>query len=291
MDGDNLYITSNQFAFGSNFFQQVRLLVVPKASVYPDAATGACPVASSRDFQNLKNPDGGTAFTVQPANQPDALAGQISAVYLVNAVWSSGSRLALRGVGTTAAVCGAAPPPCLRPPSWVEVAPYDLPADAPQLGGSPIDTGDTRLLGAVDRFGQLYTGHSTRAVSAALSTSPNAYANAQWYVITPGAPTAASHAVTDPSIAYFFPGVMPGSAFVGVEVSGAGPNQPASAFVLRGGGAPSAFATGVAGYTLNGRWGDYPGMAHDPADTSGVWVLGEYAAATNGWGTAVTTVP
>ena len=46
MDGDSLYITSNQFSAGDRF-QGVRLLVVPKATVYPDAISGACPAATS----------------------------------------------------------------------------------------------------------------------------------------------------------------------------------------------------------------------------------------------------
>lgn len=47
---------------------------------------------------------------------------------------------------------------------------------------------------------------------------------------------------------------------------------------------------GVGGYTLNGRWGDYPGLSADPSDAGAVWVLGEYANATDGWGTAVVTI-
>jgi hypothetical protein len=33
------------------------------------------------------------------------------------------------------------------------------------------------------------------------------------------------------------------------------------------------------------RWGDYSGIAPDPADTNSVWVAGEYASATNVWAT------
>ncbi|HEV8637210.1 MAG TPA: hypothetical protein VG370_23570, partial [Chloroflexota bacterium] len=296
MDGANLYVTSNQFAFNGDSFQFARLLVIPKASVYPNAATGACPTATSTDFQNLKNPDGSTAFTVQPAHQPDALPGQTSAMHLVNAVWSSGSQLAVRSVSTT-------PGPTLNPAAWVTVAPYDLPADAPQPGGDAVDTGDTRLLGAVFRFGKIYTANTTRNVSGSLSPSPNPNANAQWYSFAPGDATASSFAVTDPSVAYFFPGVLPGCAtavvvagvcatpFVALQVSGSGSGQPASAFSVRGTGSPFAYQTGVGGYTLNGRWGDYPGVSADPSDASVVWVLGEYAARTDGWGTAVDRVP
>ncbi len=43
MDGDYLYITSNQFSNGSNSFQYARLMILSKASVYPDATTGSCP--------------------------------------------------------------------------------------------------------------------------------------------------------------------------------------------------------------------------------------------------------
>jgi hypothetical protein len=41
---------------------------------------------------------------------------------------------------------------------------------------------------------------------------------------------------------------------------------------------PSLYVQGVAGYTQNGRSGDYPAMAADPSSATAVWTPGEYAA-------------
>jgi hypothetical protein len=291
MDGTNLYITSNQFAFGSNRFQYARLLVIPKSSVYPNASTGTCPAASYTNFANIKNPDGSTAFTVQPATQPDALPGSSASMHFVNAIWASGSQLAIRSLSPS-------PKPTLGAATWVTTSSYDLSADAPQPNSAGlIDTGDTRLLGAVERNGTIYTGNTTQHVSSSLSATANAYANAQWYAFAPSATTAAASAITDTNVAYFYPGVMPSgpnntsgaTAFVGLQFSGSGPTQAASAFAVAGATAPpyTPYAAGVGGYTLNGRWGDYPALSADPTNSSGaVRVLGEYAKATGAWGTA-----
>jgi hypothetical protein len=302
MDGDSLYITSDQYS-NDGVVHTVRLLVVPKATVYPDAVSGACPTATSTDFRDLQNPGGGASMSVQPAHQPDALPGQTSAMYLVNAIWPEGLNLAVRRV--TRAADGT---PLLEDPSWVSsgfIAGYTLPADAPQPGGGAIDTFDTRLLGAVDRYGKIYTANTTRTVDRRLAPVANPYANVQWYTITPP-PTdsvGASAAVTNRNVAYFIPAVLPGctatggtcsSPFVGLQISGSGRSQPASAFSVRatGGSSPivARYQEGVAGYARNDRWGDFPGVAADPMDAGAVWVLGEYAKATDTWGTAVGTI-
>jgi hypothetical protein len=309
MDGDNLYLTSNQFSNVDNSFQYPRVMVVPKASVYPDAATGACGAGSATDFTVdssgaplLQNPGGGAAFTVQPANMPDALPGSSTGntMYLVNAIWSSGSNLVVRSITTGPG--GTAPE--LNSPNWVTsgwVAPYNLPASAPQPNTSNrIDTGDDRLLGATFRYGSIFTANTTGTVSPQLSTSPNPYANVQWYKITPGSGTtsnASTSAVTNSGLALFFPGVLPVCSTgptcttpkVVVETSVSGRSQPASA-ARQADGTLAVFAKGVGGYTLNSRWGDYPALAADPNNPGTAWLFGEYARSTSSWGTAVTNV-
>ena len=320
MDGDNLYVTSNQFTTGG--FQQARLLVIPKASVYPDATTGACPAATSTDFQSLRQPDGSLAFTVQPAHQPDALPGRATAaapatMHLVNALFPAGTALVARAVTTSPSGTPGRTTPTLHPPAWVGAGPYDMPASALQPGalGRFIDTGDTRLwAGAVDRYGRLYTANATRTVRGRVRDA-NPYANTLWYEITPTSPAtyespARTHVVARPRVALFFPGVMPGCAddartdrrgnvrcagsrFVGLQLSGSGRFTPASAYAgLDGGGDPLVrrYQAGVPGYELNDRWGDYPGVSADPSTHARVWVLGEYAKATDAWGTAVTAI-
>lgn len=307
-DGDNLYITSNQFAFGSNRFQSARLLVIPKTSVY-SAENGSCPQATSTDFPALKNPDGSAAFTVQPATQPDASPGQSAPMHFVNAPWASWSQsLVHRSLTKNGAAVQ------LSAPSSVTVSYFDMPADVPQPNGSPIDSGDTRLLGAVDRFGKIYTANNTSTVGGYVRgrTAPNEYANTQWYEFTPGdnestgsancgPATCNTYTITtaDSSVAYFFPSVLAwcpaggtcAAPSVGLQISGAGAGQPVSAFTYRKADvAPQVFASGVGGYQLNSRWGDYSAIASDPASAAVIWVLGGYAAASNAWGTAVQTI-
>ena len=299
-DGNNVYITSNQFAFGSNRFQYARLLVLPKASVYPGPS--GCPTATSTDFRNLKNPDGSSAFSVQPASAPDSPTGQTE-LHLVNAIWASGSNLALRKVTSTATGT-----PQLSAPTWVAAGDgaigfYDIPADAQQPAGPAIESGDTRLSSAVYRYGAIYTANTTRTVDQTRvtnSVTPNAYANVQWYRVTPSgsAYVGRTWAASSQDVAYYFPGVLPGCTtaatgsscavpFVALELSGSGPAQAAAAYRARDTAAPQPYASGVSAYSLNGRWGDYPAVAADPTDATAVWLLGQYAKATSAWGTAV----
>jgi hypothetical protein len=294
MDGNNLFLGSNQYTFvPSDYFggtfQFARILEVPKASVYPDATTGACPTATSTDFQNLKNPDGSQAYTVQPASMPDAVPGSGSTtMYLVNNEWPSGSHLALRSITTSTG--GAS----LSSPAWINVPAYNTPASAPQPRGNAVFTDDDRLRMAYYRFGTIYTTHTTQAVSGV--SNPNPYASVDWYEINPGTATAVSHVVTDPNIAFFVPGILPvcstnaspcPSWYVAMEVTGCGPSQPASAMDILGGTTPAIYQQGVSGYTLTDAWGDYPGMSPDPNDPTSVWMLGEYAAQTGSWGTGL----
>jgi hypothetical protein len=176
MDGDYLYVTSNQFA-SDNSLQYAELQVIPKVSVYA-SGTATCPTAASGAVWPIQNPGGGNAFTVQPANQPDARPGKSAPMYLVNAIWSNGSNLALRTVTPN-----GGEQPNLGLASWVAsgyIAPYDLPADAPQPRGNNIDTGDARLLGAVFRYGKIYTGNTTMHVSGIAGATPDPYWAAQY---------------------------------------------------------------------------------------------------------------
>lgn len=206
----------------------------------------------------------------------------------MNAIWSSGSQLVVRSIANNG----------LGSPGSVPVAPYTLPANAPQPGPrgrtKAINTGDDRLLGAAFQNNTIYTSNTTGTVSSSLSSSPNPYANAQWYAINTESSSynATTTTITNRNVAYYYPAVAPGNGFVGVEVSGSGSSQTASAFYVGGSGTPANFAGGVSGYSLASRWGDYGAAAPDPSNSgSTVWVLGEYAKYSSGWGTAVTHVP
>ena len=78
-----------------------------------------------------------------------------------------------------------------------------------------------------------------------------------------------------------------------LNITTAPPSGPGSESIRATSDAPPTVARyqdGVAGYTLNGRWGDYPAVAADPTNARRVWVLGEYAKATDAWGTAITVI-
>lgn len=312
MDGNNLYLTSNQFSNVDNSFQYPRLMVVPKAAVYPDSTTGTCGSgAGAVDFTIdatgaplLQNPGGGASFTVQSANQPDAVPSTTASptpMYLVNSIWSSGSNIVVRTVTTGPGGTS----PVLNAPNWVTsgfIAPYSLPASAPQPSGAAIDTGDDRLLGATFRYGSIFTANTTGTVSGSLSAFPNPYANAQWYQITPTSETTStgrSAAVTNSSVAFFFPSILPvcstgpscstSTSKVVLEVSASGRRQAASAAWAANGNV-AIFAGGVRGYTQYSRWGDYSAVAADATAPGTAWLFGEYARTTGSWGTAVTSI-
>src|SRR5205823_3943100 len=71
MDSDFLFITANLFSNADNSFRYAQLQAIPKNSAYGSTCTAVTPIT----FPSLLNPGGGSAFTVQPASQPDAHSG------------------------------------------------------------------------------------------------------------------------------------------------------------------------------------------------------------------------
>src|SRR5439155_15239983 len=99
--------------------------------------TGACPTATYTDFPNLKNADGGSSFSPEPASRPDALPGSGSSpMYIVATSTNSNSRLALRSVSATSGQF------TLTAPTWVNVSAFTVPSTVPQQNGGAINIGD-----------------------------------------------------------------------------------------------------------------------------------------------------
>ena len=302
MDSNNLYITSEELTFSSpHAYVHSRLLVIPKASVYPDATTGACPAITSTDYEPLTNPDGSLARDVEPANQPDAVPGQTTPMYFVDTIEGGGNHVALRTVTLT-------PSLQLNAPTWIPVAAYTPPTFVPEPNGSPILTSDDDVVNALYRYGSIYFAIGTGRLGVGTGAA-NPYSNVQWYQVAANTFAVTSNSITDPNIAFFTPDIMVGcsvttetgtdgsstcaSPFVTLAVSGAGPNQPASAYYALNGAAPVQFAAGVAGYstgTTPTLWGDYPGVSADPLSPGAVWFSGEFAQTATAWGTEVVAV-
>lgn len=285
VDADALYITANMFRFGGAF-QYAKLRVIPKAGPY---AGGTMRFS---DFVKLKNDDGSMAFTIQPCHT----FGSPGVEYLVNTLYPSSTRPTQNQL-TVWSLRDAATAPRLSRKS-VTIAPYSLPPDADQKGGgTPLDTGDIRMLNAV------YSGGSVWCVFTTAQTwSGTNRAAFCWLQLRPS-----ENAILQQGIfgardgSYFYPAIMSdvhgnvivtfarcsSTEFASVHYSGRTTTDPSGR--LR----PSVLLkAGVANYLgLDGmgrnRWGDYAGIALDPVDSRQIWLYHGYAAGANLWATQI----
>ena len=280
VDNQALYVTSNQFVFGGTF-QYAKIRVIPKAGPY---SGGAAPFF---DFVNMKNQNGSTAFTVQPCHT----FGAPQVEYLVNSAFPSGNFLTLWQITNLT----AATPTLTR--KQVTVSPYTLAPNADQSGGAPpLNTGDVRVLHAVFRGDSVWTAFTTAHNWGAGANR----ASVQWCQIRAAVPAVVQQGIYGASaFHYFFPACCPDNngnltmvfarcgtgEFGSILYTGRLATDPPGTLQ------PSAMLkAGVAHYAaLDGsgrnRWGDYNGVAADPANPRLIWFYSEYASAVNTWGT------
>src|SRR6185503_13489405 len=167
VDANNLYITSNQFAFGGGF-QYSKIRVVPKARPY----SGLSPTFF--DFVNMKNPDNTVAFTIQPCHT----FGAPQVEYLVNSRFPGGNSLNVWRIAPSGAAFTLTR-------TSVATAPYSLPPNAPQRGNNdPLNTGDVRVLHAVFRGDSIWCALTT----AHNWTGTTNTASIHWFQIRAAAP-------------------------------------------------------------------------------------------------------
>jgi hypothetical protein len=280
VDNKALYITSNQFAFNGGF-QYAKIRVVPKTGPY---SGGTAPFF---DFVRMKNANNTFAFTVQPCHT----FGAPQAEFLVNTGFPSGNFLTVWQITnpTTA-------PTLTR--SQVAISPYSLAPNATQKGGgTPLNTGDVRVLHAVYR-GDLWTSFTT-AHNWGGGTNR---ATIQWCQVRAAGPTVVQQGVFGTStFDYFYPAACPdnnGNMTLVFSRSGAGEY---ASILYTGRRSTDALGTlqgsavvkaGVANYLgLDGsgrnRWGDYNGIAADPSNARLIWFTSEYPSAANAWATWV----
>jgi hypothetical protein len=282
VDHQALYITSNMFAFGGGF-QYAKIRVIPKTGPY---SGGAAPFF---DFVRMRNADNSLAFTIQPCHT----FGAPQVEYLVNSAFPAGNFLTLwRITNPTAAM-----PTLVR--QQVPVSPYSLPPNAEQSGGAPpLNTGDVRVLHAVFRGDSVWTAFTTAHNWGGTSNR----ASIQWCQIRAAAPAVVQQGVYGTtSFHYFYPASCPdNNGNMTMVFSRSGPSAFGSIFYtgrrstdLLGTLQPSALLkAGVTHYAkLDGsgrnRWGDYNGVAADPANPRLIWFYSEFASAMDSWGTWV----
>lgn len=280
VDSHAFYLTANMFSFGGGF-QYVKVRVVPKSGPY---SGGPAPYF---DFTKLKNADGSPVFTIQPCHT----FGAPQVEYLVNSAFPSGNYLSVWRVST------ATPPTITR--SAVRVSPYSLAPNADQKGGGPpLNTGDVRVLHAVFRGDSVWTAFTT---AHSWGPGPNRAA-VQWCQIRAATPALVQEGIFGARTShYFYPASCPdNNGNMTMVMCRSGPSKFASIIYtgrlatgplgsLQG---SAVLKAGVAHYNKpdgggRNRWGDYNGVASDPANPRAIWFYSMYASAPDVWGTWV----
>jgi hypothetical protein len=280
VDADALYLTANMFLVDGDF-QYSKIRIVPKAAVYSGG------VANYFDFVGMTNADGTPAFTVQPCHT----FGAPQSEYLVSSSFPSGNELSLWTITSPITA------PALTRRS-VTVSAYDMPPDADQKGGAtPLDAGDVRMLHAVFRGGSVWTAMTTR------QNWPSGNAAAvHWFQIDPSVGTLVQEGIFGADGRHcFYPALVPdtngnvvmvfcassSTEYASIYFTGRAPNDPLGQM-----GSSLLLKAGVAGYvgldsSGRNRWGDYNGVAADPAEAGTLWFYSMFVVAANQWGTWV----
>jgi hypothetical protein len=281
VDSNALYITSNQFAFGGNF-QYAKIRVVPKAGPYSGG------VATFFDFVGMRNANNSLAFTIQPCHT----FGAPQVEYLVNSMFPSGNSLTVWRIAPSGASFSLTR-------TSVTTAAYSLPPNAAQKGNNdPLNSGDVRVLNAVFRGDSIWCALTTTHSWVAGSSQ----AAIHWFQIRAAAPALVQQGVFGAArIHYFYPACCPDNngnmimvfsrasdnEFGSVYYTGRRATDPLGALQ-----ASALLKAGVANYVAKddggrNRWGDYAGIASDPANVRLVWFYSMFSSAVNRWGTWV----
>jgi hypothetical protein len=292
VDDKAVYITGNMFSFSSGSYQGTRLWIVNKMPLY----TNGTPVVAVYDPYGLVG--GGSAGTLQPAHVYGAGGvGANAGTFLISAGWTSGANDLLQVIRVDNPT--NSPSFTAQSINLGDIHDGSIPwPDAPQAGTTHlIASNDIRPLGAVWRNSNLYVVNTVVP-----PTGPDAgQATAHWYRINTS--NLSALALTDQGniggedIALgtytFFPSIAVDSAGnLGIGFAASGTNiYPGAYYTGRKAADPAgtvqpavALASGqdyyyrAFGGTEN-RWGDYSGIALDPANESVFWVFNEYALA------------
>jgi len=285
LDHEAIYVTTNQFGFGSSF-NYTKIRIIPKAQLYANTA-GAC---IWFDIWNIGYPGGigGNPFTLRPT-----LPTSVTTPYVIMQAPSGGGNFVsiykISNPTTNPTLTG----------SVVSVPYFYTPPQANQLGGSTtlIDGGTNCSF----RFEPIYKDGYIYAVQGVRNPNNSSYSAFRYYKIDV-AGNAISENITFGSLGYWYlyPTIaVDGQNNVAISYSRSGDTEYAGAFymVKKANDLSNQFISlplmeGKANYvkTYTGtrnRWGDYNGIWLDPVNKKDFWMLTEYVHAVNTWGTWV----
>jgi hypothetical protein len=252
-----------------------RLLIFAKADLYHAGSP------TFFDFPRLENPTGGAADSVQPCHH----FGPTAVAHLVNTVEGTGPAQAI----TLWTASWASGTPTLSSHS-IEVNPYVTPPnEAAQLGEKPLAVGGTRVRGAVCRADSVWFAFAT---AYGTGFDDDAWIAARWCRLDTRAGTLIGQDELAAERAFYvFPALMVDAAGNLTLVAsrsaldghpslhyGRWPSSgPSTAGELVAGRGPHLRCRGDTPCSQPGArngWGDYNGIALDPADETTVWVFG-----------------
>ena len=287
-DSVALYLTSRQFSLSAGTYAYAKLRIIPKAQLYANTAA----TITYSDFWDFRDPELNVAFDgLRPTNaytyNNKAFLFNLSPVspgtYMT--MWTLSDPIGANALFTTDKIIINQ---FLSPPSPQQLG-----------GGTPVLESGGRNIRAnvIYRDSALWLVHSVasglnNAYSAVRYVKVNAYSKAKLEDVAFGAagywylyPAIAVNKNQDLMVTYSRTGL---SEYVGAYISGRKKNDPAglSTSVTMKEGAGNYVLT--YGGTRN-RWGDYSGIAVDPADQTTMWAHSEYASGVNAWGTWVSS--
>ncbi len=277
VDGDGVYFSVNLYLNDSNGpFSTNELFFVNRTQLE------TCATASTSSWQDLKNPDGSTAFAIVPARQDSSSNG---IEYLVNSYNGGACQLTLWQLTSSGLLSNnTVNPQCYSPPP-----------PAKQKGSNVrIAVGDNRLYQANFLDGML-TLNTVGSHDFGDGNGPVSII--EWFVLNASAGSVSSQGTFGTSGYWlFYPTTIRNSAgnmlFV-YDVSG-DTIYPSISYVDQTLSNPQMLASGASFYIVvdksgTARWGDYSSAWLDPnpAQANSVWITSQYAKATNSWGTKV----
>ena len=284
---DAIYVTGNMFGFGGGSFGGSRLWIIGKSGLY-SGSSGTVAEYDPSTAAGLPS----EAFTLQPSTMFGATPGT-TGTFLVSSGWTSGSTEYVSVIRVNSPL--SSPTFSNTMVNVGNISTTFTPASAPQLGTTQtIDSGDGRIYNAVWRNNNLYFAN----VISPPSDVDKRTCTAHWYRVQADFSSIAladQGDVSGEDIATgtrtFYPAIMVDSAGnMGIGFAASGPNIYPGAYysgrlstdpagTLQSSGTLQAgvdYYYRTFGGTRN-RWGDYSGLALDPADGTTFWVYNEYA--------------
>ncbi|MDR3610462.1 MAG: FlgD immunoglobulin-like domain containing protein [Ignavibacteriaceae bacterium] len=284
-DKDCIYITGNMFSLSTTFYMYSKLRVIPKAQLYSNTAGPL----KWWDLWNITPPASSVStFGIRPA----IVFGAPAEYYLIYGSNNNGNIFTVFKLTNT----HSSTAPVLSGIN-VTVTQYLKPSDVNQLGGSGginIDGGTSQIRNEpVYRDGFLWAVHPVR------NPTSTAYSAVHYVKINiASGTTSEDYVFGDPGYWHNYPAIMVDKDLnMAITYSQSSPNDYIGAYYTSRlatdpvGLQPSKpIQTGKGNYVVTGggtanRWGDYNGIALDPGNNYNFWMLTEYAAATNRWGT------